>query len=82
MTAASSRRCTITLSVRTRRLLESLKPPGETLADALEELLEETFFSDAFYGEIERRWSSENRIPGGTVLGRAGSIATRECAGQ
>jgi len=35
-------------------------------------LLEETIFDEAFYQEIERRWKSEKRIPGRSVLKRAG----------
>jgi hypothetical protein len=36
-------------------------------------LLEETFFDEPFYQEIERRWRSEIRVPGPKVLKRAGS---------
>lgn len=71
MAAALDRPTTITVTERTRRLLEAVKGEGETFDEMLQELLEETFFDDAFYAEIERRWKSEKRIPGESVLQRA-----------
>jgi hypothetical protein len=38
----------------------------------IQDLLEETFFDDEFFREIERRWQTEKRIPGRRVLKRAG----------
>jgi len=67
-----SRATTITVTERTRRLLESVKGEGESFDQTIQTLLEETFFDDEFYHEIERRWQSEKRVPGRTVLIRAG----------
>ncbi|MCI4350162.1 MAG: hypothetical protein L3K15_01425 [Thermoplasmata archaeon] len=72
MASALDRPTTITVSERTRRLLESVKAEGENYDEMLQSLLEETFFDEAFYREIERRWRTEKRVPGRTVLPRAG----------
>ena len=72
MATALSRPTTITVTERTRRLLESVKGQGESFDDLLQDLLEETFFDDDFYHEIERRWRTEKRIPGGRVLKQVG----------
>jgi hypothetical protein len=63
---------TITVSERTRRLLEAVKGEGQNYDEMIQELLEETYFDDAFYQEIERRWRAERRVPGRSVLKRAG----------
>ena len=70
MTATLDRPTAITVAERTRRLLESVKGEGKTFDEMIQELLEETFFDDAFYAEIERRWKSDRRIPGESVLPR------------
>ena len=72
MATALSRPTTITVTERTRRLLESVKGQGETFDDLIQDLLEETSFDDEFYNEIERRWRTEKRIPGSRVLRQAG----------
>jgi hypothetical protein len=72
MASILDRPTTITVSERTRRLLESVKADGENYDDMLQSLLEETYFDDDFYREIERRWRTQKRIPGGKVLKRAG----------
>jgi hypothetical protein len=72
MSASLGRATTITVSERTRRLLESVKGEGESFDDMIQELLEDTFFDDEFYREIERRWMTEDRIPGRRVMKRAG----------
>lgn len=72
MNAALSRPTTITVTERTRRLLESVKAEDESFDDMLQSLLEETLFDDDFYREIERRWQSDKRIPGRKVLAKAG----------
>lgn len=38
----------------------------------LQGLLEDAFYDDAFFQEIERRWRTEKRIPGRQVMKRAG----------
>jgi hypothetical protein len=38
----------------------------------LQGLLEDAFYDDAFFREIERRWRTEKRIPGRQVMKRAG----------
>jgi predicted CopG family antitoxin len=72
MAASLSRATTITISERTRRLLEAVKAEDESFDDMLQGLLEETLFDDEFYREIERRWRTEKRKPGRKVLERAG----------
>ncbi len=72
MSAALSRATTITVTERTRRLLESVKGTGETFDDLFHDLLEETYFDEEFYREIERRWRTEKRVPGRQVLRTAG----------
>jgi predicted CopG family antitoxin len=72
VSVALSRPTTITVSERTRRLLESVKGEGESFDDMLQGLLEETAYGDEFFQEIERRWQTEKRIPGRKVLKRAG----------
>jgi Putative antitoxin len=65
------RQTTITVTERTRRLLETVKGDGESFDEMILALLEETFFDDEFYEEIERRWRTEKRIPGRRVLQQA-----------
>jgi SOS response regulatory protein OraA/RecX len=72
MVSVLSRPTTITVTERTRRLLEAVKGQGETFDDVLQDLLEETYFDDDFYAEIERRWRSEKRVPGRQVMREAG----------
>lgn len=72
MSTALQRATTITLTERTRRLLESVKGEGETFDDLLQDLLEEASYDDDFYREIERRWVKERRVPGQRVLRKAG----------
>ncbi|MCI4352721.1 MAG: hypothetical protein L3K14_04955 [Thermoplasmata archaeon] len=72
-----SRPTTITVSEKTRRLLESVKATGESFDDLLQDLLEETFFDDEFYREIEQRWRTEKRVPGNRVLREAGLVGPR-----
>jgi hypothetical protein len=49
-------------------MLAAVKSEGESYDDLLVELLEDTYFDDQFYKEIERRWRTERRIPGGEVV--------------
>ena len=72
VSSALTRPTTITVTERTRRLLESVKGEGESFDDLLRDLLEEASYDEAFYREIERRWNSEERIPGRRVLRKAG----------
>lgn len=72
MSATLDRPTTITITERTRRLLESVKGSGESFDDLLQDLLDETFYDDEFYAEIERRWRTEKRVPGRSVLRKAG----------
>lgn len=72
MDAALTRPTTITVTERTRRLLEAVKAEDESFDEMLQSLLEETLFDDEFYREIERRWQSEKRKPGRRVLAKAG----------
>lgn len=74
MSTALDRPTTITVTERTRRLLETVKGDGETFDEMIQDLLEETFLDEEFYHEIERRWQSEKRIPGQRVLRRAGLV--------
>jgi hypothetical protein len=74
MATTLDRQTTITVTERTRRLLETVKGEGETFDETIQALLEETFFDDEFYKEIERRWRTEKRIPGPKVLQRAGRV--------
>jgi predicted CopG family antitoxin len=77
VSSALGRPTTITVTERTRRLLESVKATGESFDDVLQDLLEETYFDDAFYQEIEKRWQSEERVAGRRVLRRAGLVGPR-----
>jgi hypothetical protein len=54
--------------------LETVKGDGESFDEMIQALLEETFFDNEFYEEIERRWRTEKRIPGRTVLQRARGV--------
>ena len=72
MSVSLSRPTTITVTERTRRLLESVKGEGESFDEMIQALLEETFYDDEFFREIERRWQTEKRIPGHQVMIRAG----------
>ncbi len=72
MSASLSRPTTITVTERTRRLLESVKGEGESFDEMIQGLLEEAFFDDEFFQEIERRWRVEKRVPGRKVMKRAG----------
>ncbi len=74
MSTTLSHPTTITVSERTRRLLESVKGTGESFDELLLDLLEESYFDDEFYKEIERRWATEKRIPGRTVMKKAGLV--------
>ncbi len=77
MSVALSRPTTITVTEKTRRLLEAVKGTGESFDDLLQDLLEETFFDEEFYQEIERRWQTEKSISGQQVLRRAGLVGPR-----
>lgn len=72
MSSSLQRPTTITVTERTRRLLEAVKGEGESFDDLLQDLVEEATYDDEFYREIERRWTSEKRIPGQRVLRKAG----------
>ena len=72
MSATLQRPTTITVTERTRRLLEAVKGKGESFDDLLQDLLEEATYDEEFYREIERRWTTEKRIPGRKVLRKAG----------
>ncbi len=72
VSVALGRPTTITVTERTRRLLESVKGEGESFDQMIQGLLEDTLFDDAFFQEIERRWRTEKRVPGHRVLRRAG----------
>jgi hypothetical protein len=74
MSTTLSHPTTITVSERTRRLLESVKGTGESFDELLLDLLEESYFDDEFYKEIERRWATEKRIPGRAVMEKAGRV--------
>jgi len=67
-----SRPTTITVSERTRRLLEAVKGQGESFDDVLQDLLEDSCFDDEFYAEVEQRWRTDRRVPGSRVLRKAG----------
>lgn len=73
MSVDPQRPTTITVTERTRRLLESVKGDGESYDNLLQALLEKSRFDDAFYEEIQRRWDSEPRVSGTKVLARVGS---------
>jgi predicted CopG family antitoxin len=72
MASALARPTTITVSERTRRRLEAVKGQGESFDDLIQDLLEDSSYDDKFYAEIEKRWTTESRIPGVRVLKRAG----------
>jgi hypothetical protein len=72
MSSALGRPTTITVTERTRRMLEAVKGEGETFDDLLQDMLEDTWFDDEFYREIERRWATEKRVSGPRVIRRAG----------
>jgi predicted CopG family antitoxin len=77
VSSALTRPTTITVTEKTRRLLESIKATGESFDDLLQDLLEETVFDDEFYREIEKRWQTEKRVPGRRVLRKAGLVGPR-----
>jgi hypothetical protein len=54
--ASLRRPTTITVTEKTRRLLEAVNAEDESFDDMLQGLLEETFYDDDFYQEIQRRW--------------------------
>jgi predicted CopG family antitoxin len=72
VSSALSRPTTITVTERTRRLLESVKGQGESFDELLQDLLEETYFDEEFYQEIERRWRKERRVAGIRVMKKVG----------
>jgi len=72
--SALSRPTTITVTERTRRLLEAVKGRGESFDELLQDLLEDASYDEAFFAEIQRRWTSEKRIPGDRVLRKAGLV--------
>ncbi len=72
MSASLTRPTTITVTERTRRLLESVKGEGESFDEMIQNLLEETLYDDEFYREIEKRWQTEKRVAGRSVLKRVG----------
>jgi len=72
VSASLTRPTTITVTERTRRLLESVKAEGESFDDMIQSLLEETYYDDEFFKEIERRWQTEKRVSGRRVFKRAG----------
>ena len=72
MSVALERATTITVTERTRRLLEAVKGEGESFDSLLQDLLEEASYDEDFYREIERRWAHEERVPGQKVLRKAG----------
>jgi predicted CopG family antitoxin len=71
MSASLKRATTITVTERTRRMLELVKGEGESFDEMLQDLLEETYFDDEFYQEIERRWRNEKHVSGPAVMKRA-----------
>jgi predicted CopG family antitoxin len=77
VSSALSRPTTITVTEKTRRLLESIKATGESFDDLLQDLLEETVFDDEFHREIEKRWQTEKWVPGHRVLRKAGLVGPR-----
>ena len=72
MASSLTRPTTITVTERTRRLLEAVKGAGESYDDLLQDLLEEASYDTEFYAEIERRWATEKRVAGDKVLRKAG----------
>lgn len=72
MASVLTRPTTITVTERTRRLLEAVKAEGESYDELLQDLLEESSCDDEFHREIQRRWTSERRVPGRRVLRKAG----------
>jgi hypothetical protein len=52
-------------------MLELVKGEGESFDEMLQDLLEETYFDDEFYQEIERRWRNEKHVSGPAVMKRA-----------
>ncbi len=52
--------------------MESVKGQGESFDDVLQDLLEDAYFDEEFYAEVERRWRSEKRVPGKQVMKKAG----------
>ena len=59
------------MTERTRRLLEAVKGEGQSFDDLLQDLLEEATYDEEFFREIERRWTTEKRVPGRKVLRKA-----------
>lgn len=72
MATALAKPTTITVSERTRRLLEAVKGEGESFDDLLQDLVEEASYDDDFYKEIQRRWSNAKRVAATKVFKRAG----------
>ena len=72
MASDQARRTTITVTERTRRLLEAVKASGESFDDLILELVEDSCFDAEFCAEIGRRWNVERRVPGQRVLKKAG----------
>ena len=71
MSSTLQRPTTITVTERTRRLLEAVKGEGQSFDDLLQDLLEEATYDEEFFREIERRWTTEKRVPGRKVLRKA-----------
>lgn len=72
MATALAKPTTITVSERTRRLLEAVKGEGESFDDLLQDLVEEASYDDDFYKESQRRWSNAKRVGATKVFKRAG----------
>jgi len=72
VSAPLARPTTITVTERTRRMLQAVKGEGETFDDLLQDLLEDAYFDEEFYAEIERRWKTEKRVSGVRVMREAG----------
>jgi predicted CopG family antitoxin len=72
VSSALARPTTITVTERTRRLLEAIKGEGESFDELIQDVVEEAYLDDEFFREIQRRWDTEKRIPGREVMKRAG----------
>jgi len=70
--AASDRPTTITIRTSTRHLLESMKRPGKTYDDLIQELVEE-YYPPSVIAELEERVAD-------TRAGRVKPIPTEEVA--
>jgi hypothetical protein len=64
--AAADPPTTITIRSSTRHLLESIKRPGETYDDLLQELAEE-YYSPELIGELRRRLTAIRRGKSKTI---------------